>query len=472
MQDRLARPHPQRATAVVGTVDPLRRPATTASTGGGPRRFRLRVLLGFVLSAVLPGLAGGLHGVLIWGPIVFLSLIGHELGHAAVGLACGSRVSIVMHSLGGITRMDPPLTRSRSIVAHLAGPVVSLGLGLAAAWMRAKIGHPAWVTIAVWVNLGWAGLNLVPVPPFDGGHALLEAMGTARATRALTIAASAAYGVALAGFVVVRSAALSAVFGGLAVYTTLEWVKRRRQEVDERLGLADRIQGAKVLLERGRTHDAKEICIGVIGCARSKATRRRASELLAWSLLEQGQVDQAWRTLVAAGPLPALDAYCRAAVEEARGREQIAIEILERARQGEGLRAEAVKQLVDLYARRGRFDLACRVACEEVRRLEPDDARRVIDAAIEAGAFAGAADIASALFVALSAPDDGIALAYALARGGQLERAVEVLNRVATLPGDMIGKGAERLLSELGGQRPFAEVIPRLLARAAPQPSA
>jgi Zn-dependent protease len=444
----------------------------TSSPASKPRRLRLRVLLGFVLSVTLPGLAGGLHGLLLSGPIAFLSLIAHELGHAAVGLACGSRASIVMYPLGGITSMDPPLKRSRSILAHLAGPVVSLGLGLAAAWMRAKLAHPAWLTIAVWVNLGWAGLNLVPVPPFDAGRALLEAMGPARATQALMIAASAAYGVALAGFVVVRSAALSATFGGLAVCTTLEWVKRRRQEVDERLGLAERIQGAKLLLDKGRPRDAKHMCIGVIRCARSKATRRRASEVLAWCLLEQGQVEQAWRTLMAAGPLPALDAYCRAAVEEARGREQTAIEILERARHGEGLGAEAVKHLVDLYARRGRFDLVCRVACEEVRRLEPDDARRVIDAAIEAGAFAGAADIASALFVALAAPDDGITLAYALAKGGQPQRAVEVLNRVATLPQAVIGKGAERLLGELRGQGTFGEIIPMLLARAAPRPSA
>ena len=211
---------------------------------------------------------------------------------------------------------------------------------------------------------------------------------------------------------------------------------------------------------------------GVLRVARSKATRRRASELLAWCLLEQGLPEEAWRALVAAGPLPALDAYCRAAVEEARGREEVAIEILERARPGEGLRTEAVKHLVDLHARRGRYDLVCRVACEEVRRLEPEDARRVIDAAIEAGAFAGAADIASALFVALAAPDDGITLAYALAKGGQPRRAAEVLQRVATLPAGVIGKGAERLLCELGHQRPFAELIPTLLARATSRPSA
>ena len=40
----------------------------------------------------------------------------------------------------------------------------------------------------------------------------------------------------------------------------------------------------------------------------------------------------------------------------------MAIEILERARHREGLGPEAIKSLVDLYARRGRFDLVCRWA--------------------------------------------------------------------------------------------------------------
>ena len=456
--------------AVGGPLGPSTAAATpSASQGRG--RLRLRVLLGFLLSAVLPGIAHGPRGMLLCGAMVSASLIAHELGHAAVGLACGSRATIVMYPLGGVTQMDPPLSRGRSIVAHLAGPLLSLALGLAAAGMRARLGHPPWLTIATWVNLAWAGLNVVPVPPFDGGRALLEAMGPKRATSALAVAAAVAYWVAITGFVVVRSAALSAVFGGLAVYSTLEWVKRKREEVDLRRGLPIQLQSAEALLARGRPREALERAAGVVQNARSKATRRKASEVVAWCLLEQGRPEQAWRALVAVGPLPALDAYCRAAVEEARGRESVAIEILERARGREGLRSEAVKHLVDIYARRGRFDLVCQVARDEVRRLEPDDARRVINAAVEAEAFTGAADLASALFVARAAPDDGITLAYALAKGGQTQRAVDVLQWVATLPEAAIGQGAQRLLSELGRHKHFAEVIPRLLARAAARPS-
>jgi hypothetical protein len=296
-------------------------------------------------------------------------------------------------------------------------------------------------------------------------------MGPQRTTNALAIAASSAFGVALTGFVIVRSAALCAVFGGLAVYTTLEWVKRRREEVDLQLGLPQQVRSAAAVLAQGRPREALETATGVLKCARSKSTRRRASEVIAWCSLELGRPDHAWRVLVAAGPLPALDVGCRAAVEEARGREPVAIEILEHARRGEGLPAEAIKRLVDIYVRQGRFDLACQVTRDEVARLEADDARRVIDVAVEAGALAGAADIASALFAARSAPDDGITLAYVLARCGQPKRACEVLQRVASLSEGAIGADAQRRLTELGHQTPFAEVIAMLLTRTAQQPS-
>jgi Zn-dependent protease len=359
--------------------------------------LRLHVTLGFLLSAVLPGLAHGWRAMALWGTIVVASLIAHELGHALIGLMSGSRALVVMVPLGGTTHMDPPLSTGRSIVACLAGPLVSLALGLAAAWLRAKFGHPQWLTVAMWVNLGWAALNLLPVPPFDGGQVLLKAMGSERATTALAIAASVAAGVAMTGFVVVRSAALAAVFGGVAAYSMMEWARRKREDEEARLGLPVRLRNAEALLAQGRPVQAQGLATGVLKAARSKKTRRKASELLAWCQLGQDRPERARQALIAAGPLPALDAHCRAAVEEACGHEEVAIEILERARQREGLGPDAVKRLVDLYARRGRFDLVCRVTRDEVRGLDPDDTRRVIDAAVAAGALEGAAELAAAL---------------------------------------------------------------------------
>jgi Zn-dependent protease len=439
--------------------------AMSPRAGRGP--LRLHVTLGFLIGAALPGLPHGWRGMFLWGPIVFVSLIVHELGHAATGLVWGSRATIVMYPLGGATHMDPPLSTGRTIIAYLAGPLVSLTVGLAAAWLRVRFGHPAWLTVVMWVNLGWAGLNLLPVPPFDGGYVLLKAMGPARATSALAIAASIAAGVSMTGFVVVRSAALSAVFGGVAAYSMVEWARRKREEVEARLGLPVRLQNAEALLTQGRPAEAQELAATVVKAARSKRTRRTASELLAWCHLRQDRPERAREALIAAAPLPALDAYCRAAVEEACGHEEIAIEILERARHREGLRPEAVKRLVDLHARRGRFDLVCRVTADEIRGLDPDDARRVIDAAVEAGAFTGAAELAGALFDSLSKPDDGIAQAYSLAKGGEARRAVEVLHRVSALTDGMMGEGAHRLLSELAHERHYANVVQPLLARAA-----
>jgi hypothetical protein len=94
----------------------------------------------------------------------------------------------------------------------------------------------------------------------------------------------------------------------------------------------------------------------------------------------------------------------------------------------------------------------------------------VIDAAVEAGAFAGAAEVAGALFDALGAPEDGIALASALEKGGETPRAVEALHRVAALPEGPIGEPAQRVLGELGRELHLAAIARPLLARAAPRP--
>jgi hypothetical protein len=281
----------------------------------------------------------------------------------------------------------------------------------------------------MWVNLGWAALNLLPVPPLDGGQVLLKAMGSERAAGAWAIAASVAAGVAMTGFVVVRSAALSAVFAGAAVYSMLEWVKRRQDQEEARLDLPTRLQGAERLLAQGRPVQAQVLATVVIQAARSKKTRRQASELLAWCLLLQERPERAREALIAAGPLPALDAHCRAAVEEACGRE----------------------------------DLVCRVAGDEFARLGTDDTRRVLRAALDAGAFAGATEIAGVLCAATARLEDSVAHAYALARNNEASRALERLRELAGAPIAPMSQWALSLLYGLAREPQFAAAVEGLL---------
>lgn len=338
-----------------------------------------------------------------WGAILFVSLLAHELGHALAGLAFGSRAAMTLYPLGGITRFDPPLSRSRSLLATLAGPVTSLTIGLGAAALRASWGSAEWLPVFMWVNLGWGILNLLPVLPFDGGRAMLELVGSERASRALLLSALAALVVADLGFVF-RNATLLLVFGGAALISVLEWAKRRRGEIDVRLGLPVQLETAKLLLAGGRYFEASHLAEVVATRTRVNGTQSAALEILAWSYLGLSRPEKARQALARARFPHAVDPYCRAAVEDASGFRDRAIGILQLARQNGGLVRESATFLIDLYARQGAFDQACALALAEMDILGADNARLVVEAALEANAFGPAAELAAQLSAATAAP--------------------------------------------------------------------
>jgi len=140
----------------------------TVSFGRG--RIRLRIALAFLLPAVVPGVAGGAPRMLLFGLTLFSVVVLHELAHALAALAFGSRATIVVRVWGGNVEIDPPLRGWRAIVTALAGPIVSLAIGLACRKASAALADPAWLRFAALANLGWGGVNLLPFVPFDLGR--------------------------------------------------------------------------------------------------------------------------------------------------------------------------------------------------------------------------------------------------------------------------------------------------------------
>jgi Zn-dependent protease len=289
-----------------------------------------------------------------WGVIVFTSLFVHELGHALFGILWGSKATVILYPLGGITHMDPPLSRRRSIVSLLAGPFVNLMLGLCIAAVRAKTGSPAWLSIAMWVNLGWGALNLMPVLPFDGGRVLVEVLGERRAANALLVSASVATGIAFSGLIAFRSLGLAFVFSAAAFVSFMEWNRRRR--------------------------------------------------------------------------------------------------------------AEALKLLIDLHARRGHLEQACRVALNNLGVLAPSDVRLVLEAAFADRSVAAATELASALASRTHCPDDVIAEAYGLSALGQDKQSRAVLAALLPPPKDWCPRQSSRnWLCELSTHSDIADkLLPEL----------
>jgi len=195
--------------------------------------IRVRVSPWFWLAAVLLGwsacqsIAGGDQRMLLlllvlWSGTVLVSLVVHEMGHALAFRACGQGAHVVLYQFGGLAIPEAwnrrvhlrPLQR---LLVSAAGPAAQLALaaalvlllragGYAVPFRLPVIGDAAWwgegrriadfslllaalVQFLLMVNILWPLLNLVPVPPLDGGQILREGLTVLGVADAARIAA-------------------------------------------------------------------------------------------------------------------------------------------------------------------------------------------------------------------------------------------------------------------------------------------
>lgn len=155
----------------------------------------------------------------IWTAVVFGSLLVHELGHALAYRRFGQSARIVLYHLGGLAIPDGwrrgRLRPAERFVVSAAGPLAQLLLaGLVIGGLRfagwvvpfpfAEVGEAlgfdegrrfsslpllALADFLVFVNVLWPLMNLVPVPPLDGGQMVREALETLGVNDAGRIAA-------------------------------------------------------------------------------------------------------------------------------------------------------------------------------------------------------------------------------------------------------------------------------------------
>lgn len=170
---------------------------------------RLRVHVAFVAlvvvcaalgsgSAAGSRVTGGLHGAALVA-VLFGSVLAHELGHCAQARALGLRVrDVTLLPVGGFSRVEMGDDPGEALWVSLAGPVVNVGIAAvcAALALAARVPsphsfsafvlavhRPGWgglVVYAVGANLALGLLNLLPVPPLDGGRALAALLALGR----------------------------------------------------------------------------------------------------------------------------------------------------------------------------------------------------------------------------------------------------------------------------------------------------
>ena len=121
----------------------------------------------------------GVEYALIWAPVLFISVLVHELAHAAtIGLFGFGSSHVILGGMGGVTINQRRARPWQDMLISLAGPFSSFALMWASQLTMANVALARQDKMLVvllpylaWANMAWGIFNLIPVPPLDGGHA-------------------------------------------------------------------------------------------------------------------------------------------------------------------------------------------------------------------------------------------------------------------------------------------------------------
>jgi len=143
--------------------------------------FSFLILVGlFVASSYNPRV--GVQYALLWIPVLVLSVLFHELAHAAaIGLFGYGSSEIVLGGIGGVTVNRRSAKPWHNVVISLAGPLSSFALAFGVALLYTRVAVlredrmlEALVPLLVSANFFWGIFNLIPINPLDGGHAVRD----------------------------------------------------------------------------------------------------------------------------------------------------------------------------------------------------------------------------------------------------------------------------------------------------------
>ena len=131
----------------------------------------------------------GSLGILVFVLAGFLSILIHELGHAAAIRKFRLPVEIRMITLGGVAIHPPARTRTERFIISAAGPVAQAAAGFLILFLMKNLSIPAekvyflsFFDTFIWISFLWAIFNCLPIFPMDGGHMVKELCGPTRRT--------------------------------------------------------------------------------------------------------------------------------------------------------------------------------------------------------------------------------------------------------------------------------------------------
>lgn len=119
----------------------------------------------------------GIQYALLWAPIIFLSVLLHELAHAGtIGLFGYGSSRVVLGGMGGVTVNSRRAAPWHDMLISAAGPLASFAVFWIARYVFSKfpgLGRDpmlaAFLPLLWTANFYWGFFNLIPVAPLDGG---------------------------------------------------------------------------------------------------------------------------------------------------------------------------------------------------------------------------------------------------------------------------------------------------------------
>lgn len=143
-----------------------------------PGRIPITISTSFwIMAAVIAVLLGqaDIVRILIWIPVIFISVLFHEFGHALTALLFGRNPRIELVAMGGLTYHDgDKLPFWKQFFITLNGPVFGFLIVVAVYLLKEIPALSAGQLLEqiLLVNIFWTVVNLLPILPLDGGQLL------------------------------------------------------------------------------------------------------------------------------------------------------------------------------------------------------------------------------------------------------------------------------------------------------------
>ncbi len=395
----------------------------------------------------------------------------HELGHAAVIRAFGHRPFVILHALGGTTAysaqttspeapsteagvITPVLAPARKgphpaakLFISLSGPVAgfvfaALSLAIARALgvvLTGDTGASVALRYVIVVNVALGVINLIPMLPLDGGHALaaaLEALfprvGTkiarvsSLAIGVILLAVSVGYGLIAPGMLLVI-----ALIGNYRDY-------RFERDIAPTMRLAGRVREGFNALSQSNYALADEMATLLLQDAYASGETGEPFEvylsagahLRAWAALGRGQAQAAADAMALVPEGRAVDPSLRAAVLLALGDAPNAAHLLrEIYAQSSAPHVSITERLVEAHVLAGLFDQLADVLASRTHDVARDTFARALDGAFASSAFSAAARIADVAFTTTRDPEFAVDSARAWCRHGDFEKGLDAIKR-------------------------------------------